>query len=171
LIAVEQWAEIRRMHFVEKLAIKEIARRTGRDRKTIRRALRSAAPPTYRREPAASKLDPHREQIAHLLRSVQGITNTRIRELISEDGYRGSKTILDDYLRELRPIVCPKRTFQRTAYRPGELLQFDLFEPKAEMSATAKPAVATSSPASSGSHAPPPARSSSPSALRTSPGA
>ena len=40
LIAVEQWAEIRRVHFVEKLAIKEIARRTGRDRKTIRRALR-----------------------------------------------------------------------------------------------------------------------------------
>jgi hypothetical protein len=26
---VEQWAEIRRMHFVERLAIKEIQRRTG----------------------------------------------------------------------------------------------------------------------------------------------
>lgn len=133
MIALEQWAEIRRMHFVEKLAIKEIARRTGRDRKTIRRALRCAEPPVYRRESAASKLDPHREQIAELLRTVQGITNTRIRELISEDGYRGSKTILDDYLRELRPMLCPKRTFQRTAYRPGELLQFDLFEPKREI--------------------------------------
>jgi hypothetical protein len=33
LIRVEQWAEIRRMHFVERISIKEIHRRTGRDRK------------------------------------------------------------------------------------------------------------------------------------------
>jgi transposase len=133
LIAVEQWAEIRRMHFVEGVAIKEIARRTGMDRKTIRKAIRGAKPPGYSRPAVASKLDPHREEIAQLLREVQGITNTRIRELITESGYRGSKTILDDYLRELRPVICPKRTYQRTAYRPGELLQFDLFEPKAEI--------------------------------------
>ena len=130
---MEQWAEIRRMHFVEGVAIKEIARRTGRDRKTIRKALRGEGPPRYSRPSVASKLDPHREQIAELLRDVPGITNTRIRELIGECGYAGGKTILDGYLRELRPIVCPKRTYQRTAYRPGELLQFDLFEPKAEI--------------------------------------
>jgi transposase len=133
LIAVEQWAEIRRMHFVEGVAIKEIARRTSRDRKTIRKAIRRAQPPGYSRPPVASKLDPHRDQIAQLLREVQGITNTRIRELITEAGYCGGKTILDDCLRELRRVICPKRTYQRTTYRPGELLQFDLFEPKAEI--------------------------------------
>src|SRR5947209_5838984 len=98
------------MHFVEGVAIKEIARRTGRDRKTIRKAIRGAQPPGYSRPPVSSKLDPHREEIAGLLREVQGITNTRIRELITEGGYRGSKTILDDYLCELRPVICPKRT-------------------------------------------------------------
>ena len=108
----------------------EDRRRTGRDRKTIRRAIRSPEPPGYQ-APVGSKLDPHREQIAQLVRDVEGITNTRIRELITEAGYRGSKTILDDYLRELRPILCPKRTYQRTVYRPGELAQFDLIEPKA----------------------------------------
>jgi hypothetical protein len=133
LIQVEQWAEIRRMHFVEHCAIKEIARRTGMDRKTIRRAIRLKEPPRYRRAPVASKLDPHREQISRLLGGVEGITNTGIREPISEAGYEGSKTILDDYLRELRPIICPKRTYQRTVYRPAELLQFDLFEPKVEI--------------------------------------
>ena len=130
---MEQWAEIRRMHFVEGLSIKRIARRTGRDRKTIRRAIRSPEPPGYQRAPVGSKLDPHREQIAALVRDVEGITNTRIRELITEAGYRGSKTILDDYLRELRPILCPKRTYQRTVYRPGELAQFDLIEPRREI--------------------------------------
>jgi hypothetical protein len=52
-----------------------------------------------------SKLDPHREQIAALLREVEGVTNTRIRELITKAGYEGSTTILDNYLRELRPIL------------------------------------------------------------------
>jgi transposase len=91
LFEVEQWAEIRRMHFVEGLTIKEIARRTGRDRKTIRRAIRCSEPPRYRRPPVASKLDPHRDQIVRLLRDVEGITNTRIRELIEEAGYRGGR--------------------------------------------------------------------------------
>ena len=54
LIQVEQWAEIRRMHFVEGVAIKEIVRRTGRDRKTARRAIRSEQPPRYERKVAAS---------------------------------------------------------------------------------------------------------------------
>ena len=130
---MEQWAEIRRMHFVEGLSIKRIARRTGRDRKTIRRAIGSPEPPGYPRAGGGSKLDPHREQIAVLVREVEGITNTRIRELITEAGYQGSKTILDDYLRELRPILCPKRTYQRTIYRPGELAQFDLVEPRREI--------------------------------------
>ncbi len=130
---MEQWAEIRRMYFVEGFSIKGIARRTGRDRKTIRKAIRGAEPPGYRRAPVGSKLDPHREQIARLVREVDGISNTRIRELIGEAGYQGSKTILDDYLRELRPILCPKRTYQRTTYRPGELVQFDLVEPRKEI--------------------------------------
>jgi len=121
------------MHRVGGLSTREISRRTGLHRKTIRRALASPEPPSYRRPPKPSKLDPHRDEIARLLKKHEGITNTRIRELIEEDGYQGSKTILDDYLRELRPIVCPKRTHQRTVYRPGELCQFDLWEPKGEI--------------------------------------
>ena len=56
------------MHVVERLSIKEIGRRTGRDRKTIRRALRSDVPPCYRRPPRRSKLDPFRDEIDRLLR-------------------------------------------------------------------------------------------------------
>jgi hypothetical protein len=43
----------------------------------------------------------------------------------------GGKTIFDDYLREVRPRYQPLRTYQRTVYRPGELCQFDLWEPRA----------------------------------------
>jgi hypothetical protein len=37
VVGVEQWAEIRRLYFVRRLSIKEIVRRTGHGRNTIRR--------------------------------------------------------------------------------------------------------------------------------------
>jgi transposase len=64
---VQQWAEIRRMKFVEGLSGHEIHRRTGLHRKTIRRALESDEPPRYARPPRPSKLDPFREEIRRLL--------------------------------------------------------------------------------------------------------
>jgi hypothetical protein len=47
-----------------------------------------------------------------------------------ELGYEGGKTIFDDYVREVRPRFLVRRTFQRTVYRPGELVQCDLWEPR-----------------------------------------
>ena len=67
MVGVEQWAEIRRLYFVKRLSIKEIVRRTGHGRNTIRRALRSGEPPRYRRPPRPSKLDPFRDEVHRLL--------------------------------------------------------------------------------------------------------
>ena len=133
MLDVRRWAEIRRMREVEGLSIHEIVRRTGHDRNTVRRALRRAGPPRYERPPRPSKLDAFREEIQRLLQRDPRIPGRRIRELIEALGYDGGKTILDDYLRELRPLYERKRTYQRTVYRPGELLQFDLWEPRSEI--------------------------------------
>ncbi len=46
MINVEDWAEIRRLHKAEKLSIKEISRRLGVARNTVRSALRSDGPPS-----------------------------------------------------------------------------------------------------------------------------
>jgi transposase len=133
VLDVRRWAEIRRMREVEGLSIHEIARRTGHDRNTVRRALRREGPPVYRRPPRPSKLDPFREEVKALLRADPRIPSMVIRERITEAGYRGGKTILDDYVRELRPLFLPPRTYQRTVYRPGEICQFDLWEPSREI--------------------------------------
>ncbi len=133
MVEVEQWAEIRRMHFVLGVSIKEIARRTGRDRNTIRTALRSLTAPKYSRPSPVSKLDPFKDEIHRWLKADAKLTGQRIRELIAPLGFDGGKTIVDDYLREVRPLFDPPRTFQRTIYRPGEICQFDLWEPKAEI--------------------------------------
>ena len=130
MLDVERWAEIRRMHLIEGLSQREIARRTGRDRKTVRRALARSDPPRYSRPPTASKLDPFKDEVHRLLGEDPRLPATRVRELIAEAGFQGGQTIVDVYLREVRPLFLPRRTFQRTSYRPGELLQFDLFEPR-----------------------------------------
>jgi hypothetical protein len=133
VLDVRRWAEIRRMKEVEGLSIHEIVRRTGHDRNTIRRALRREGPPRYQRPPRPSKLDPFKDEIHRLLQAYPMLPGKRIRELIEPLGYAGSKTILDDYLREVRPLFERRRTFQRTVYRPGELLQLDLWEPRIEV--------------------------------------
>jgi transposase len=131
VVGVEQWAEIRRLARVEQLSIREISRRTGSHRKTVARALAAAQPPQYsRRTATGSKLDPFKDWICEQLRDDAAIPSQRLRELATELGYAGGKSIFDDYVREVRPRFVIPRTFQRTIYRPGELVQCDLWEPR-----------------------------------------
>src|SRR3954464_13765942 len=121
------------MHRVERLSIREISKRTGLHRKTIRRALAAETPPRCARPSAVSKLDPFREWIREQLRADPGMPSLRLPELATELGYEGGKTIFDDYVREVRPRFLIKRTFQRTIYRPAELVQCDLWEPREQI--------------------------------------
>jgi Mu transposase, C-terminal domain len=130
VIGVQQWAEIRRLYFVEKRSKRAIHRLTGVHRDTITRALVSETPPRYARAPAGSKVDPFRDWICDQLRADPTIQSQRLREMAVELGYAGGKTVFDDYVRELRPRFARPRTFQRTVYRPGELAQCDLWEPR-----------------------------------------
>jgi hypothetical protein len=129
LVGVEQWAEVRRMKRVEGLSAREIARRTGLARDTVGRLLAAEVPPRYARSPAGSILDPFKEWICEELKADPRVPSQRLRELAEEVGYEGGKTVFDDYVREVRPRFLVKRTFQRTIYRPAELIQCDLWEP------------------------------------------
>jgi transposase len=133
VLDVLRWAEMRRLREVEGLSIREIARRTGHDRNTVRRALRRAGPPRYARPSRQSKLDSFGAEIHRLLDDDARIPGKRILEILEGLGYEGSKTIVYDYLREVRPHFVEARTYQRTRYRPGELVQFDLWEPAREV--------------------------------------
>lgn len=131
---MEGWAELRREHFVRGVSIKELVRRTGMSRNTIRAALRSGEPPSYVRAAAGSRLDPFKPEIHRLLKADPKLTGVRIRELLEPLGCAVGKTVVDDYLREVRPLFAPApRTFQRTIYRPGEVCQFDVWQPRDEV--------------------------------------
>jgi transposase len=113
VIGVEQWAEIRRLYFVEDRSKRAIRRLTGAHRDTITRAIERETPPRYERKPAGSKLDPFKRWICERLGEDATIPSQRLREMAAELGYSGGKTIFDDYVREVRPRFQVRRTYQR----------------------------------------------------------
>ena len=123
MLEVEQWAEIRRLHRVEHLSVRAIARRLGLARNTVRTALRSKDEPTYDRAERPSCLDPFNNRIAEILAEFPELSAVRIYEIIEPEGFTGRLTILRQYLRSVRPQ--PVQAFQRTEYRPGEIGQLD----------------------------------------------
>jgi transposase len=111
-----------------------VARRTGLSRNTIGRALRAERPPSYARALRPGVLEPFKDEIHRLLREDPKLPGVRVRELLEPLGCQVGKTVVDDYLREVRPLFAPPaRTFQRTVYRPGKVCQFDVWEPRAEI--------------------------------------
>jgi transposase len=134
VVGVEQWAELRREHFVAGKSIKRLVRETGLSKNTIRRALRSETPPRYERSSAPGVLEAFKPEIHRLLKADPKLPGVRVRELLEPLGCTAGKTVVDDYLREVRPLFAPPaRTFQRTVYRPGEIVQFDVWEPREEI--------------------------------------
>jgi transposase len=130
VLGVAQWAEIRRLVLVEGRSQRAVALRLGVARDTVAKAIHTQTPPRYLRAPAGSKLDPFKDWICEQLQVDPAIPSLRLREMAGELGYEGGKTIFDGYVREVRPRFQIKRTFQRTVYRPGELVQCDLWEPR-----------------------------------------
>jgi transposase len=130
MIDVEDWAEIRRLHRAEKLSIKAIVRRTGFARNTVRDALRSDAPPKYERARSGSLVDAVEPRIRELLSEFPTMPATVIAERVE---WSHGMTILNERVRELRPLFVPPDPVQRTSYRPGELAQWDLWQPDVEI--------------------------------------
>lgn len=127
---MEDWAEIRRLHRVEGMAIKAIARRLGVSRNAVRRALARDVPPKYVRAPKGSIVDAVEPAIRELLRGTPDMPATVIAERI---GWTRSITVLKDRVREIRPYYLPPDPSTRTSYDPGHRAQCDLWFPPAEI--------------------------------------
>ncbi len=126
MINVDDWAEIRRLRLAEKLGIKTIARRLGVSKNTVRSAIRSDRPPKYEREKRPSLVDAYEPQIRALLHDSPTMPATVVAERIE---WPHGITILRERVAELRPLFVPPDPVQRTSYAPGELVQFDLWQP------------------------------------------
>jgi transposase len=105
---------------------RRIARRVGWSRKIVRRILLDQGCLEPKAQQTSSKLDPFRQTIEDKVR--KGLTITRIRREIKQLGYQGGRTILADYVRQLRTRIAPqtaKRVKRRFETRPGLEMQID----------------------------------------------
>lgn len=123
---MEDWAEIRRLHRAEGVPIKEIARRLGIARNTVRAALRADQVPRRERGPRVRLADAVENQLRLLLAEWPTMPATVIAERI---GWRYSMTTLKDRVRQIRPEYLGVDPVDRVSYQPGQLAQCDLWFP------------------------------------------
>ncbi len=122
---VSLWAEIRRLHEVERLSQAAIARRLHCHHRTVRKALALASPPAPAAGPGENVLAPYRARIDALVGKYPDLSAVRVLEEISrgENGYRGTVYPVRRYLRRVRP--SRGRVYQEVLYEAGEAMQVD----------------------------------------------
>lgn len=124
---MEDWAEIRRLHRAERVPIKQIARELGISKNTVKSALASNEPPSYRRAPKGSLVDAVEPEVRKLLRVDAKMPATVIAERI---GWSHSLTILKDRIRVIRPEYAGVDPADRLVHEPGQAAQMDLWFPE-----------------------------------------
>jgi transposase len=121
-----EWAQVRALE-ADGVSRREIARRLGVSRNTVKRLAEADEPPRYSRAPAGSMLDPLEPVLARLLEDWPEIRAPRVTEILRADyGYVGSVDLVRKRLAVLRPSRM--RPAQQTGYRPGQVLQLDWAE-------------------------------------------
>ena len=132
---------IRRWHFREHLSIREICRRTGLSRNTIRKYLRSdAVEPAFKVPDRPSKLDPFADRLSAWLKTEASKPRKQKRTVLQLHadlvslGYGGSYNRVAAFAREWKADrqremnTTGRGTFVPLTFAPGEAFQFDWSE-------------------------------------------
>lgn len=132
---------IRRWHLRDRMPIREIARRTGLSRNTIRKYLRcGAVEPRFRVPERCSKLDPFAEKLSHWLR-IEAAKSRKQRRTVKQLhadlvvlGFDGSYGRVAAFARawkaqrQYEQQTSGRGTFVPLVFAPGEAFQFDWSE-------------------------------------------
>lgn len=102
MLKVEDWLLIRDL-YSQGFSISEISRRTGLARATVRKYLKTkTAPEAQKRPPKSSILDPYKPYLEEKVNEGP-YTAARLFREIQEMGYNGEITIVQDFIRKIRP--------------------------------------------------------------------
>lgn len=138
---MELLSVIRRWHLREQMSLREIARRTGLSRNTIKKYLRgNIVTPQYQSSPRPSKLSPFVDKLEHMLR-IEANRNRKARrhvKAIFQDlvslGYTGSYDRVIAHAKRWRAAqqlaagIAGKGAYIPLVFKPGEAFQFDWSE-------------------------------------------
>ena len=124
MLALEERFMIRDL-YRKGVSISEIAKRTGRDRKTIRQTVQAPdiLPPQKARQPKARKIDPYVSYLEQ--RMAEGVLNARklYGEILAQ-GYPGKESQVREVVHDRRPERPPEACV-RFETAPGEQGQVD----------------------------------------------
>lgn len=135
MIGVEEKERIRKARFRKGRSIRWIAKNYHHSRPAVRKALKDASAPVYKRskEPAARVLGPFKAIIRGWLEEdktapkKQRHTGKRIFDRLKEEcGYEGAKVTVYKYLEKVRPSL--RDVYVPIAYEPGKEAQVDFAE-------------------------------------------
>ena len=117
-------AEVLKLHLIDGLSVRAIAKRLNMSRNTVRklvgRGAKKARPPAA---PRASLLTPYETKMKELLDETPELKAPAVLERLRAAGYQGGVSILRDRLRRLRPTE--KEAFLKLHFEPGEAVQVD----------------------------------------------
>lgn len=125
---MNQWELIRLRCLRDHEPIARVAREVGVSENTVRKYLRTDKPPTKMVINRSAVLDQYQPIIDDYLKTVPKITSRRIGILLQErHGFHGriGGSMLRRYIARRRERICPKETFLRIEYLPGDQVQFD----------------------------------------------
>ena len=110
------------------LTISAIARRTGRDPKTVRKYIeRGLEPPVYgpRQVGRPSKLAPYLDYLRERVAAFPDLSAVRLTRELRERGYKGAYTAVKRFVAAIRPESLPKPFERRFETPPGYQAQVD----------------------------------------------
>src|SRR5271170_908395 len=141
VIDMELLSVIRRWRYRDHFSIREISRRTGLSRNTVRKYLRSdTVEPKFNIPDRPSKLDPYADKLSHMLRQESGKsrkqkrTTKQLHADLAALGYDGSYNRVAAFARDWKAArqqeqkTCGRGVFVPLAFLPGEAFQFDWSE-------------------------------------------
>lgn len=136
MIKMESIEQIRKMHFIEGVSIRQISKKTGLHRDTVSKYLmpENPKPPKYskpekRKHPV---LDPYIPMIKKILEEdkkrhrKQRHSGNKIYEILKDEGYTGGYTTITDYLRKVK--VKTKEAFLPLEFELGAYAEADWTE-------------------------------------------
>ena len=117
MIDYETFCKIHDCHDRQGLTIAQTARALGLDPKTVATWVARPRFESRRSRPRSSVLDPFKPRVTRLL-DTHPYSAQQIFQRLREEGYRGSMTILRDYIRRIRPAKQP--VYLKLHFAPGE---------------------------------------------------
>ncbi len=130
MVKVDEYARIRQAHRIDKLSVRQLARRFHHSRRKIREILGQPEPRKYQRRPMPSVVDPFKPVIDQILRADEDAPRKQrhtvakvFRRLRDEHDYPGSYERVRQYLRAKGR--SQRATFIPLDHDPGQRLEAD----------------------------------------------